>query len=68
MAELFQAKPQNITMHLKNVIANGELAELAICKGFLQVQMVGVKLFGLLAAIKLCPAILFSLFNAEINA
>ena len=39
MAELFQVKPQNITMHLKNIYAEGELSEAATCKDFLQVQI-----------------------------
>jgi len=41
MAELFQVKPQNITMHLKNIYAEGELSEEATCKEFLQVQNEG---------------------------
>jgi len=41
MAELFDVKPQNITMHLKNVFQEGELAEEATCKDFLQVQQEG---------------------------
>jgi len=41
LAELFQVKPQNITMHLKNIYAEGELAEEATCKEFLQVQTEG---------------------------
>lgn len=41
MAELFQVKPQNITMHLKNIYAEGELVDVATCKEFLQVQMEG---------------------------
>jgi hypothetical protein len=41
MAELFDVKPQNITMHLKNVFDEGELAEEATCKDFLQVQREG---------------------------
>jgi hypothetical protein len=41
MAELFQVKPQNITMHLKNIYAEGELTEEATCKEFLQVQTEG---------------------------
>jgi len=41
MAELFQVKPQNITMHLKNIYAEGELQEETTCKEFLQVQMEG---------------------------
>ncbi len=41
MAELFQVKPQNITMHLKNIYAEDELSEEATCKEFLQVQIEG---------------------------
>jgi hypothetical protein len=43
MAELFQVKPQNITMHLKNIYAERELLEEATCKEFLQVQMEGAR-------------------------
>ena len=43
MAELFQVKPQNITMHLKKVYANDELHEAATCKEFLQVQTEGTR-------------------------
>lgn len=38
IAELFQVKPRSITMHLKNIYAEGELSEEATCKEFLQVQ------------------------------
>ena len=41
IAELFQVKPQNITMHLKKIFADGELIETATCKDFLQVQNEG---------------------------
>lgn len=41
MALLFDVQPQNITMHLKNVFAEGELDEKATCKDFLQVQIEG---------------------------
>ncbi|TGG93590.1 hypothetical protein E4656_11150 [Natronospirillum operosum] len=41
MAELFNVKPQNITMHLKNVYQEGELTEESTCKDFLQVQFEG---------------------------
>lgn len=41
MAELFQVKPQNITMHLKRIYADSELEEEATCKDFLQVQLEG---------------------------
>ncbi|MBF0100439.1 MAG: hypothetical protein HQK77_05975 [Desulfobacterales bacterium] len=38
MAELFQVKPQNITMHLKNIYDEGELVKDVTCKEFLQVE------------------------------
>lgn len=41
MADLFDVRPQNITMHLKNVYADGELVEEATCKDFLQVRQEG---------------------------
>ena len=41
MAELFQVKPQNITMHLNNIYKEGELVRVATCKDFLQVQQEG---------------------------
>ena len=41
MAQLFQVKPQSITMHLKNIYAEGELKPEATCKEFLQVQTEG---------------------------
>lgn len=41
LAELFQVKPQNITMHLKRVFAEGELDSGSTCKDFLQVQSEG---------------------------
>ncbi len=41
LAELFQVTPQNITMHLRNIYAEGELDEAATCKDFLQVQIEG---------------------------
>lgn len=41
MADLFAVKPQNITMHLKNIYAEQELSEEATCKDFLQVQLEG---------------------------
>ena len=41
IAALFQVKPQNITMHLKNVFAENELQEQATCKDILQVQQEG---------------------------
>lgn len=41
MAELYQVTPQNITLHIKNIYADGELAEGATCKNYLQVQIEG---------------------------
>ena len=43
MAELFQVRPQNITIHLKNIFRDGELDENATCKDFLQVQREGAR-------------------------
>jgi hypothetical protein len=37
MAELFQTGPQNITLHLKALCAEGEIDEAATCKEYLQV-------------------------------
>jgi hypothetical protein len=41
MAELFQTTPQNITLHLRTIYEEGELAEAATCKDYLQVQTEG---------------------------
>ena len=41
MAELFQTTPQNITLHLRAIYEEGELAEAATCKDSLQVQTEG---------------------------
>jgi hypothetical protein len=41
MAELFQTTPQNITLHLKSIFAQGELSEEATCKYYLQVRREG---------------------------
>lgn len=41
MAELFQTTPQNITQHLREIYAEGELDEAATCKPFLQVRAEG---------------------------
>jgi hypothetical protein len=43
IADLFEVNPQNITMHLQNVYAEGELAEAATCKESLQVQVEGTR-------------------------
>jgi len=41
MAELFQTTPQNITLHLKEIFAEGELLEEATCKEYLQIRREG---------------------------
>jgi hypothetical protein len=41
IAALFQVKPQNITMHLKNIFQDNELQEESTCKDFLQVRTEG---------------------------
>lgn len=41
LAELFQTTPQNITLHLKAIYAEGELSQGATCKEYLQVRTEG---------------------------
>ncbi len=41
IAELFQTTPQNVTLHLKAIFAEGELVEAATCKDYLQVRLEG---------------------------
>ena len=41
MAIVFDCAPQNITYHLRQIFAIGELDEKATCKEFLQVQIEG---------------------------
>jgi hypothetical protein len=41
IAELYQTTPQNVTIHLKAIYAEGELEESATCKEYLQVQKEG---------------------------
>ena len=59
MAELFKTRPQNITIHLRNIFKEGELKESATCKDYLQVQKEGkrevkrIQLFYNLDAIRL---------------
>jgi len=43
IAELFQTTPQNITMHVGAIYEEGELAEPATCKEFLQVRREGTR-------------------------
>lgn len=60
LAELFGVTPQNITIHLKSIFAEGELNEERTCKEYLQVQAEGnrevrrkVKIYDLDAVISL---------------
>ncbi|TWU25099.1 hypothetical protein Pla52o_13970 [Novipirellula galeiformis] len=41
IAVLFETTPQNVTQHIKNIYAEGELDESATCKNYLQVQKEG---------------------------
>lgn len=41
IAELFQTTPQNVTIHLKSIYAEGELTETESCKDYLQVRLEG---------------------------
>ena len=43
MAELFQTTPQNITLHLKALYADGEVSLEATCKDYLQVRSEGAR-------------------------
>jgi hypothetical protein len=43
MADLFQTTPQNITLHLKAVFAEGEIDPAATCKEYLQVRPEGAR-------------------------
>ena len=43
IAELFAVRPQNITMHLRNIYKEQELKESATCKDFLLVQTEGAR-------------------------
>ena len=43
IAELFQTTPQNVTLHLKAIFAEGELAEAPTCKDYLQVRQEGAR-------------------------
>jgi len=43
IAELFEITPQNVTMHLAAIYAEGELSEDATCKSCLQVRIEGAR-------------------------
>ncbi len=44
IAKLFETTPQNVTLHLKALFAEGELTEEATCKEYLQVRQEGNRL------------------------
>lgn len=44
LAELYQVTPQNITLHIKSIYTEGELAPEATCKEYLQVRQEGKRL------------------------
>jgi hypothetical protein len=41
IAEVFETTPQNVTLHLKAIFAEGELVGAATCKDYLQVRLEG---------------------------
>jgi hypothetical protein len=41
IAELFETTPQNVTLHLKAIFAEGDVSEAATCKDYLQVRQEG---------------------------
>ena len=43
MAELFKATKQNISLHIRNILAEGELTEAATVKEYLTVQTEGAR-------------------------
>ncbi len=43
IAELFETTPQNVTLHLRGIFAEGELVEAATCKDYLQVRIEGAR-------------------------
>ena len=43
IAKLYNTTPQNVTMHIKNIYADGELDMDSTCKDFLQVQIEGTR-------------------------
>lgn len=43
MADLFQTTPQNVTLHLKALAAEGEIDPAATCKSYLQVRTEGTR-------------------------
>ena len=43
IAELFQTTTQNVTIHLASIYDDGELTEVATCKGYLQVRAEGAR-------------------------
>lgn len=58
IAELFDTTPQNVTMHLKAIFADGELVEAATCKDYLQVRQEGARQVSRSLSYYSLPAIL----------
>ena len=58
MAELFQTTPQNITLHLKGLSAEGEIISEATCKDGLQVRSVQLRALRVRGALRFCLGIL----------
>ena len=50
MGLLFNATPQNITMHIRNIYREAELEKMATCKDFLQVQQEGYRMVNHMTA------------------
>jgi hypothetical protein len=58
MAELYQTTPQNVTIHLKAIYAEGEMEESATCKEYLQVQQEGARTVSRARKFYTLPAII----------
>lgn len=43
LAELFATTPQNVTLHIKSILEDGELTEASTCKDILQVRTEGAR-------------------------
>ena len=58
LAKLYNTTPQNITMHIRNIYADGELDKFSTCKEFLQVQTEGKRKITKLSKGVSCPSFL----------
>ena len=45
ISQLYQTSPQNVTLHIKNIYADGELYEEATCKDTYKFNLKGAELF-----------------------